>query len=74
MSAPPLGFAILNLVSDNPGMRWDIEPTRRLIGYRPRDGQATVMTDDVKAQDERARKAVLVPGSWLDQHSQLLDV
>jgi len=73
VSAPPLGFAILNLVSENPGMRWDIEPTRRLLGYRPRDGQAPVMTDDVNAQDERARKAVLVPGSWLDQHSRKLD-
>jgi len=27
-------FAILNLMSDNPGMRWDIEATRRVIGYR----------------------------------------
>jgi uronate dehydrogenase len=72
--APKLGFGIFNLVSENPGMRWDIEPARRLLGYRPQDGNAPVFTPDVIAEDERARKAVLVPGTWLDQHSRLLDI
>jgi len=31
-------FEILNLMSDNPGMRWDIQPTKTLIGYEPQDG------------------------------------
>jgi len=35
-------FAILNLMSDNPGMRWDIDETRRTIGYQPRDGHVAV--------------------------------
>lgn len=39
-------FAILNLMSDNPGMRWDIEATRRVIGYRPQDGHVAVNTPD----------------------------
>lgn len=30
-------FEVLHLMSDNPGMRWDIEPTKKLIGYRPQD-------------------------------------
>lgn len=30
-------FAILNLVSDNKGMRWDIETTKAVIGYEPKD-------------------------------------
>ncbi|SFK35339.1 NAD-dependent epimerase/dehydratase family protein [Methylocapsa palsarum] len=38
-----VGFAILNLVSDNPGMRWDIDATRTLIGYRPLDGAIPVL-------------------------------
>lgn len=29
------GFAILPLVSDNDGMRWDLTETRRVIGYKP---------------------------------------
>jgi len=42
VEAEGIGFAVLNLMSDNPGMRWDIETTRRVIGYAPRDGQAAV--------------------------------
>ncbi|MBF0679820.1 MAG: NAD(P)-dependent oxidoreductase [Devosia sp.] len=74
VTAAPMGFGIFNLVSDNPGMRWDIEPARRLLAYRPQDGHAPVFTDKVKAEDERARAAVLVPGSWLDQHSHRLEI
>jgi hypothetical protein len=74
VAAPKVGFGIFNLVSDNPGMRWDIEPARRRLGYRPQDGQAPVYTLHVIVEDERARKAVLVPGTWLDQHSRLLDI
>ena len=50
----PLPYAILNVMSDNPGMRWDIDSTRRLIGYRPQDGHAAVST---AATDETARMA-----------------
>src|SRR5437588_763486 len=31
-------FVILNGMSANSGMRWDIETTRRLVGYEPQDG------------------------------------
>lgn len=48
-----VGFAVLNLMSENPGMRWDIEATKRTIGYAPRDGVPPVMTE-VLEQDERA--------------------
>jgi NAD+ dependent glucose-6-phosphate dehydrogenase len=34
---PALRFAILNGMSANAGMRWDIEPTRALVGYEPQD-------------------------------------
>jgi uronate dehydrogenase len=33
----PERFVVVNGMSDNRGMRWDIEPTRRLVGYRPQD-------------------------------------
>lgn len=38
IDAENIEFQILNLMSDNPDMRWDIEPTQRLIGYQPQDG------------------------------------
>lgn len=34
--------AVLNPMSANPGMRWDIETTRRATGYVPQDGAAPV--------------------------------
>lgn len=30
------GFAVVNVMSDNVGMRWDLTDTERLLGYRPR--------------------------------------
>jgi len=29
-------------MSDNPGMRWDLAATRRILGYTPQDGAAPV--------------------------------
>jgi hypothetical protein len=50
--AEGIGFTVLNLMSENPGMRWDIETTKRTIGYEPQDGAAPVMTEAIE-QDER---------------------
>ena len=56
--AEGVGFAVLNLMSDNPGMRWDIETTRRTIGYAPQDGVAadrggSIERDEAAARDMR---------------------
>ena len=40
--ADGVGFAVLNLMSANPGMRWDIDSTRRTIGYAPQDGAVPI--------------------------------
>ena len=48
-------FAVLNLMSDNPGMRWDIEETKRVIGYAPRDGHVAVLTEEMIKQEEMVR-------------------
>jgi NAD+ dependent glucose-6-phosphate dehydrogenase len=53
--AEGVGFAVLNLMSDNPSMRWDIEKTKRMIGYAPQDGAAPVVTE---ALDQDARVAL----------------
>ncbi len=34
---PALRFAVLHGMSANTGMRWDLESTRRLVGYAPQD-------------------------------------
>lgn len=49
-------FAILNLMSDNPGMRWDIERTRQVIGYAPRDGHVAVTTPAIEEEERLARR------------------
>ncbi|MDO6800343.1 NAD-dependent epimerase/dehydratase family protein [Shimia thalassica] len=41
--AKDVSFAALNLMSDNPGMRWDIEETKRTIPYVPQDGARAVV-------------------------------
>ncbi len=51
--AEGVGFAVLNLMSNNPGMRWDIETTKRTIGYAPRDGAAPVVNETIE-QDEHS--------------------
>ncbi|MGY6251452.1 NAD-dependent epimerase/dehydratase family protein [Bosea thiooxidans] len=43
--ADGVGFSVLNLMSDNPGMRWDLAETRRLLAYAPQDG-ATPLSPD----------------------------
>jgi len=65
-------FAILNLVSNNSGMRWDLTETRRVLGFFPKDGFACHAAPEDVAEDNMARLARLVPGQWLDQRFQPL--
>lgn len=53
--ADNVGFAVLNLMSDNPGMRWDIETTKRTIGYAPRDGAMPIVTEAIEQDELSAR-------------------
>jgi nucleoside-diphosphate-sugar epimerase len=54
--ADGVGFAVLNLMSDNPGMRWDIDTTRRTIGYTPQDGTVPELTETMRADEAAARR------------------
>ncbi len=45
-------FAVLNLMSDNPGMPWDIEETRRVIGYQPQDGQEPEVSEEKQLRSD----------------------
>jgi NAD+ dependent glucose-6-phosphate dehydrogenase len=53
--AERMSFAVLNLMSDNPGMRWDIEQTRQVIGYSPRDGHVAILTPAIAEREQLAR-------------------
>lgn len=48
-------FAVLNLMSNNPGMRWDIATTSRVIGYAPRDSHEAVITPEIEQDEATAR-------------------
>jgi nucleoside-diphosphate-sugar epimerase len=61
-------FAVLNLMSDNPGMRWDIETTKRTIGYAPKDGHRAQVTPEQEAgtlATARARALIEATDAWL---------
>lgn len=73
LAADIAGFVLLNLVSANPGMRWEIETARAAIGYVPQDGHAAVRTAQIDAEEARARLSRLVPGAWLDQFGEPLE-
>ena len=47
--------AVLNLMSDNPGMRWDIATTKTTIGYAPQDSHTPVPTLEIGEGEAAAR-------------------
>lgn len=65
--AEGVDFAVLNLESDNPGMRWDLEPTRRVIGYAPRDGWTAVVDEEKAGQEAMARRSRDLAAALEDQ-------
>lgn len=67
VEAPEVAFAIVNLVSNNPGMPWDLTHTHRVLGFLPQDGFAPDLAPEDRAEEEVARYARIVPGEWLDQ-------
>ncbi len=64
---PDVPFGIFNVMSNNPGMRWDIDSTRRSLGYQPRDGHVAVSTPESQEHDRTARasREVIDQLQWL---------
>jgi hypothetical protein len=52
-----LRFCVLNLVSQNDGMRWDLKAARDAIGYEPQDHFATIETEEMRTQTASAENA-----------------
>jgi len=63
-TAPFEGAAVINVMSENAGMRWDLAESARLIGYRPRSGHVPRLTVRRRIEDvaARARHALRSPG------------
>jgi nucleoside-diphosphate-sugar epimerase len=63
-TAPFDGFAVLNVMSDNEGMRWDLTDTERVLGYRPRSRSVPRLSVRGRATScaARLRDAVLASG------------
>jgi hypothetical protein len=40
LADPSIRFEVVNAMSRNAGMPWDIEHTRTVLGYEPQDGLA----------------------------------
>lgn len=72
IAAPDVRYAVVNVVSRNPGMRWDLEETDRVLRFRPQDGFTPDLSPQDVAEDAAARDARLTPGAWLDQRFQPL--
>ena len=56
-------------MSDNPGMRWDIETTKRVIGYAPRDGHVPKLTPEQEAgakATQGARAMIEGADAWMN--------
>ena len=65
--AEGVDFAVLNLMSDNPGMMWDLEATRRVIGYAPSDGWTAVVDEEKAGQEAMARRSRDLAAALEDQ-------
>ena len=59
IGAKDVSFAAVNLVSNNPGMRWNIQETFDAIGFVPMDGETAKMTASLRLK-AAIRKALTV--------------
>jgi NAD+ dependent glucose-6-phosphate dehydrogenase len=57
-TAPISGFAVVNMVSNNPGMRWALDETRDVLGFSPRDGARAELPLNIRLTEF---------GAWLAQ-------
>lgn len=68
VTAQGVDFAILNLMSNNVGMRWDIEPTIRLIGYNPQDSHKAEMSLGARLKSAAVKLASVTVPQFTQKH------
>jgi len=64
-TSPFDGFAVINVMSDNAGMRWDLTDTERVLGYRPLSSHRPQLSVRRRVTDTAARfrDALFDPGA-----------
>jgi NAD+ dependent glucose-6-phosphate dehydrogenase len=63
-----LRFAVLNLMSDNAGMRWDMAPTAAAIGFVPEDKAKPIATPELEEREgtvAKGRHLIEATDAWL---------
>lgn len=55
MATPDVSYAVVNGVSNNAGMRWELDDGRRLLGYVPVDGSSAGTTTAARVREAAAR-------------------
>lgn len=65
--APDVKFAALNLMSNNPGMRWNMEETGTAIGFVPQDGSAAKLTLRLRLQARLKKLFVFTLPNWFER-------
>jgi len=58
------GFAIVNVMSDNDGSRWDLSETERVLGYRPTSHHTPRLSPVGRLTDAAARVQATILPSW----------
>lgn len=67
VTAKDVKFATVNLMSNNPGMRWDMKETEDLIGFVPQDGTAARLDFKLKTQAYLKKLVVFTLPRWFEQ-------
>tara|TARA_B110000503_G_scaffold134588_1_gene213839 strand:+ start:169 stop:459 length:291 start_codon:yes stop_codon:yes gene_type:complete len=62
-----VSFAELNLMSGNPGMRWDMEETKDTIGFVPQDGHKAKMNFSLRTQARLKKFIVFTLPRWIER-------
>ena len=60
-------FAAVNLISNNPGMRWNVEETASTIGFMPKDGSVAQMNFKLRFQEQLKKLVTLTLPRWIEK-------
>jgi NAD+ dependent glucose-6-phosphate dehydrogenase len=67
--AGPVPFAVVNVVSNNNGMRWTLEEGERLLNWRPIDHHTPIMTTAMRMREWFARQRHFKMKTWMGKCS-----
>lgn len=68
ISAKDVPFAVLSLMSNNPGMRWDLSETQRTIGYTAQDGSRAQINWKISASSWLKKVTTVLLPQLMDRY------